>query len=758
MIVLILRPCLVFAGEGKLQKSWWGTSRLKPVVLQLSWTHNFQFAGYYMAKEKGYYQEAGFDVELRERSNDVSSVESVVFGRADFGVSHGQLNGKPIVVLASILQNSPAVIVALARSDIQALEDLSGKRVMNGSEEIGYEYRAMLAARGVATDQIELVPHTGTLDALIEGRVDACMAYMTDEPYDLQTRKIPFVAFRPEDYGIDSFSEILFTSRRKAVSEPERVKAFRDASLRGWHYAMAHVDETIDLILRIYTPDADREKLAYEADIMLSLMQKELIEIGYVNPARWKSMMGRLGTMPDDPIGPMTESEIEAMLFQYTAEAASRKSIRKLTSVVVVALCGVGFLFVLALILQRIIGSKSSELVATNRRLEIENKRLNELEALLLLQRDFSLKMSEVLTLEVCLNVTLDTLLRIFPVDCGGIYLKNETTGRLELVAHRGVGDAFAKVFAAYPNDFSLSNGALACQDTVLSREMLRVMRDEVTISEGLRALAIIPVIANSEVVATLNIASHEVEKFPPSTAIVVESLANRMGGVLGRLKIDQWAKTRIGQDLHDSIGQQLVGMTYLVEALRRNLKSAHSEYAGATEQILDVCRTVHSQLRIIVQGLLPLAPNESLVGGLKRLCKHTIARLDVACELVDTNGSQVVDPMVANHLYCIAQEAVANAVRHGGAKKIFITLDVMGAGGILRIDDDGCGFKFDETRSIGSGLNIMKCRAGVLGGDCSITERTPRGMSVRCTFEMQPFIEKRKRAVEKEIHDGTTV
>jgi len=148
----------------------------------------------------------------------------------------------------------------------------------------------------------------------------------------------------------------------------------------------------------------------------------------------------------------------------------------------------------------------------------------------------------------------------------------------------------------------------------------------------------------------------------------------------------------------------------------------------------------------------------ETLVNGLKRICENAEVRMGVSCELADASGEQVVDQMVANHLYCIAQEAVANAVRHGGARKIIITLEMARDFGVLRIDDDGCGFDVDSIRSLGSGLNIMKCRADVLGGGCSVVKRATGGMSVRCAFKMQPFIGKRNQEVEREVNDGTTV
>ncbi len=887
LLCVISGTGFVFAEESLLQKPEPSTTRTERVVLQLSWSHKFQFAGYYMAKEKGYYREAGFDVEIRERSTGIDSVKSVVSGCADYGVSQGPLNNEPIVVLAGILQNSPAVIVALESSGIRTLEDLAGKRVMNGSQDFAYEYCAMLAAGGIAPDQLVPVPHRGTIDDLVEGRADACMAYATDEPYELLKRNIPCVVFRPEEYGINSYAEILFTTQRKAVSEPERVEAFREASLRGWHYAMSHIDETIDLILRAYTPEADRKKLAYEASILCSLMERNLVEIGYVNPDRWKRMMMKVDTIYGNSVESNLETKLEAMLFQDTATHSSRRFIKRLTIGLVVALGAMGSLLVLTLVLRQIVKCKSSDLLTANEKLEIENRELSEIEALLRLQRDFSLEMSEVTTLEDCLNVTLGYILCIPTVDCCGVYLANEATGTLELATYRGVSEAFATAFAKYENHFLFCKEIAVGRNVLWNHERIREMHDPVIEKEGLQAIIIVPIMSKSQAAATLHISTHVVSEFSAGTINAVESLASRLGGVLTRLQvdkllqeneslfrtvaegafdaisltdlagnyrylnrqfttmtgyteeallgksclqilyqcewvrgidkdedwlallpvpldrevlvrrkdatfflaeisvkriewrsalallwvfkdiserkrlefeilaIDEWARTRIGHDLHDSIGQQLVGMTYLIEALGRNQSRTQSEQVNATREILNICRTAHSQLRSIVQGLLPLAADESLADGLKRLCENATQRMGVLCEFHDGCTEPIVDPMVANHLYCIAQEALANAVRHADAQEIIVSLEMADHRGVLRIDDNGCGFDLDETRTTGSGLNIMKYRADVLGGTCSVVRRATGGMSVRCIFEIHPFVGKGNNEKESETGHG---
>ena len=105
------------------------------VVLQLKWLHQFQFAGYYAAKEKGYYAEAGFDVTIKERNSSVTPVEAVLNNQADFGIVGSsiildRMKGLPVVALAAVFQHSPLVLITLADSGIIGPYELKGKRVM----------------------------------------------------------------------------------------------------------------------------------------------------------------------------------------------------------------------------------------------------------------------------------------------------------------------------------------------------------------------------------------------------------------------------------------------------------------------------------------------------------------------------------------------------------------------------------------------------------------------------------------------------
>ncbi len=149
---------------------------LEKVTLQLKWTHAFQFAGYYAAKEKGYYAEAGLDVSLEEALPGIDPAKNVLDGKAQYGVGTSALllkrnAGEPVVVLAVIFQHSPYVLIARQLRATQSIHDLVGKRVM--LEPQADELLAYLKKEGIPLERITRVEHSYDPQDLIDGKVDA---------------------------------------------------------------------------------------------------------------------------------------------------------------------------------------------------------------------------------------------------------------------------------------------------------------------------------------------------------------------------------------------------------------------------------------------------------------------------------------------------------------------------------------------------------------------------------------------------------
>jgi diguanylate cyclase (GGDEF)-like protein/PAS domain S-box-containing protein len=279
---------------------------MTPVVLQLKWSHGFQFAGYYAALEKGYYRDAGLDVHIREASPGLDVVEQVLSEKADFGVGTSGLlmarkAGQPVVVLAAIFQHSPLVLIARRDSATQSIHDLVGKRVM--IEAGGDELLAYLRRERITPEQFTLLEHSFKPQDLIDGKVDAISAYSSNEPFYLELAGLDYLVFTPRSAGIDFYGDNLFTSEALLKARPEQARAFREASLRGWQYAMDHPEEIATLIHERYSAAHPLDFYLFEAREMRPLIRPELVEIGYMNPGRWQHIAdtyAELGMLPRD--------------------------------------------------------------------------------------------------------------------------------------------------------------------------------------------------------------------------------------------------------------------------------------------------------------------------------------------------------------------------------------------------------------------------------------------------------------------------
>ena len=264
------------------------------VSLQLKWLHAFQFAGYYAAKEKGFYAEENLDVTIRERIPRINNIEQVLkdesqYGVADTSLLEQRLGGEPVVVLASIFQHNPLVYITLKNSGIVSPYELKGKRVMEDSYD-NAPLLAMLYETGVSTDDFTHLDDSFNPDDLTNGKVDAQAGYLTDQVDYFKKKGIEINIIDPRNYGVDFLSDNLFTTEQEINQHPERVQRFLRASLKGWDYALKHQDELIQIILSKYNPGnrLSAEHLRFEAQETVKMILPDTIPIGSTDIKRFQ--------------------------------------------------------------------------------------------------------------------------------------------------------------------------------------------------------------------------------------------------------------------------------------------------------------------------------------------------------------------------------------------------------------------------------------------------------------------------------------
>lgn len=305
MLVLILTPT---------------AHALEKVTLQLKWEHAFQFAGYYAALEQGYYRDAGLEVTITPAKPGEDSLVNVLNGRAEYGVSNSSLllarqAGQPVVVLAVIFQHSPLALIMPQGTAATSIHSLLDKRIM--IEPQSDELFAYLKQEGIPFSRIKQMAHTNNPQDLIDGKVDAISAYITAEPYFLNRAGFEYLTLSPRSAGIDFYGDNLFTTERELSAHPERAKAFREASLRGWQYAMAHPKEMAALIYSKYNNTHPKNYYLFEAEQMVQLIRPDLIEIGYMSTGRWQHISDTyadIGLIPKD-------FSLKGFLYQHDPEA-----------------------------------------------------------------------------------------------------------------------------------------------------------------------------------------------------------------------------------------------------------------------------------------------------------------------------------------------------------------------------------------------------------------------------------------------------
>ena len=266
------------------------SSAAQKVVLQLQWLPQFQFAGYYMAKEKGFYADAGLAVDIKPMRPGLNVEAEVLSGRAQYGVGRSSLliaydRKQPVVAMASILQSSPMVLLVRKDSGIRRIEDLRGKRVMlTDDAQSAAAIQAMLRNAGMTQEDLVLLPHSFDYASLERNETDAMAAYTSNEPFSLSQDGVETYALNPKHFGFDFYSDILFTSKQEVGHHPERTRRFYEASLKGWRYAFEHSDETAKIMYEKYNPQhKSLAALRFESKTLRPLALDQGAPLGFLN-------------------------------------------------------------------------------------------------------------------------------------------------------------------------------------------------------------------------------------------------------------------------------------------------------------------------------------------------------------------------------------------------------------------------------------------------------------------------------------------
>lgn len=269
---------------------------VEPVSIQLAWLHQFQSAGFYIAKEKGFYEELDLNVTIKEYQQGMNVVDAVVNNESTYGVGKSSLiidrsNRKPVVALMALFQHSPSVLIT-TNPVIKTPKDLFNRLVMMSFEESGSAtILSMLMSHGIKREDIFLQDPTFKIDDLINHKTDAMASYISNEPFMLNERNVPYTILNPKEYGFDSYGDILFASESEISLHKERAKRFYTATKQGWEWAFEHIPQTAQLIYEKYnTQHKSLEALMYEGETLKKLAFDEDKPFGMIETKKFEEI------------------------------------------------------------------------------------------------------------------------------------------------------------------------------------------------------------------------------------------------------------------------------------------------------------------------------------------------------------------------------------------------------------------------------------------------------------------------------------
>jgi PAS domain S-box-containing protein len=204
-------------------------------------------------------------------------------------------------------------------------------------------------------------------------------------------------------------------------------------------------------------------------------------------------------------------------------------------------------------------------------------------------------------------------------------------------------------------------------------------------------------------------------------------------------LNISAREQRRIGQDLHDGLGQHLTGIAFMAKVHEEKLLEKDLSAAADAGKIVRLVNEAIYKTRELARGLLPVVSDaEGLMTALRLWAAEVEDIYGISCRFICDLPVAIHDDAVATHLYHIAQESVHNALKHGHARNIAMRLSADSETGMLQIEDDGSGIVEPAGDSQGMGRHIMNYRAGMIGGTLEVMSAAGSATVVTCIFPMK--------------------
>lgn len=288
--ILIAAPLLMFNSCNQRH------SEVDKATLRLQWIHQAQFAGFYVAREKGFYKERNIDLDIHQGGTQYNVPTLVAEEREDFGIWVGDQvlasfdkNKLPVRAIGTVFNRSLACFMVRADSDIRTPSDFRGKTVgIYPGFDTETIYVELMKRFGVDRAQVKEYPANYTIVPFLEGKVDVWPSYVINEPIDAADHGVNVRILPPDSFGIKYYSDTLIVNEKTLRERRHLVVRFLEASEKGWRYALSHPDEAIDIVLK-YDPSLKREHEKKMLEAMAPYLNAT-DPLFKMSPEVWKSM------------------------------------------------------------------------------------------------------------------------------------------------------------------------------------------------------------------------------------------------------------------------------------------------------------------------------------------------------------------------------------------------------------------------------------------------------------------------------------
>ncbi len=266
------------------------------VTLVLDWFPNTNHSGLYIAREKGWFAEAGVEVEIQQPSDPSASIKLVGAGQAEVGISYqpaveiARAQDVPVVSVAALLQHNTAAYAAKEGRNITRPKEFEGKRFgTSGLAQIEPTLRTVMQCDGASIQRVEMINVGQRLSpSLLADQVDVVSMLPAWEGIDLELKGNRLVFIPQREWCVPDVYTIVFISSEQTIaSKPNALRRFVAATSRGYEYAVSNPTEAADILLRA-APDLDKELVRRSQAVLSTQYRADASKWGIQTADKWQ--------------------------------------------------------------------------------------------------------------------------------------------------------------------------------------------------------------------------------------------------------------------------------------------------------------------------------------------------------------------------------------------------------------------------------------------------------------------------------------